>query len=266
MSVNDFLKNPRFRGVYPHVNQKSIYTSTLFTPRDNMNGYEQRYNEKRPVLGFRVSPEVNDKLLELQDGSGKTKSELAEMLFADAIQNRTSAPPRQSSEPIDLAPNGNPNNINPDNVYNNGYQNGHSNGVKDAIKQLNGEISKKRKPMEAEVRNAFKKYLKDNETECPQCGGTFIDDNFDCCPYCKADFDGSGNDNQQSFLEGDNRIPIISDVFDNFFGSDKEDNKENLNFTGGKQKDDDEEFECSKCGAVFSTHNGTCPECSTEFE
>lgn len=252
--------------------------------------YEERYNEKRPVLGFRVSPEVKDHLLELQDGSGKTISEIAENVLVDAL---TSPNKNRSSNPNNAYPNGDKNDVadgkQPNNdLYKNGFNDGFKNGSNHAKNGIKNRIKKNSQKIDGKFQEKFKQHIENNKDECAECGGTFINENFTRCPYCGVEFADSGSSNSNNPLGvGDSgiRIPILSDILDFILpeGEDstvedstvedsrREDSRgedKKINFVGGtkssnQSKKDKDEYGCYNCNHVENYPFKKCPSCGS---
>ncbi|GAG62040.1 unnamed protein product, partial [marine sediment metagenome] len=81
-------------------------------------------------MSFRVSPEVRDQLLELQDGSDKTLGEIAENVVTNGLmssnKNHSSNPNNSHSngDRTDIPEGKQPNN----DLYGNGFNDGFKNG------------------------------------------------------------------------------------------------------------------------------------------
>lgn len=254
--------------------------------RFKMNSqYEERYNERRPTLSFRVSPEVKDELLEISDNSDKTLGEVCENYLTDRLNSKDGK--RSNGTYRDGYTNGfnAGSDTSSEKVRQNGFKNG-SDHIKQEIKNRIKTNSQKNKD---DLNKQIKKYLKDNESECPECGETFLYDGFDFCPYCCVEFDKNAEFNADSDLDFSNiRIPIISDIWDSLVGEDKkveessrEDSRREesggedakLNFVGGtkftdkpkKDDDDGEECVCADCGTVLTENQSICPGCGSEL-
>ena len=259
---------------------------------DGMNSqFDERYNEKRPILSFRVSPEVKDQLSELQDGSNKTVGELAENVITEALlfSNKNHKSGGNAGYP-----NRNNNDVNAGNdiAYDNGFKNGYKNGsnhVKNNTKKL---IQKNGNKTNDDIKKQIQKFLDANKDECGECGGTFINDNFDFCPYCKIEFIKDEQQNQQDnsvlgFDMQNFRVPILSDILDSFGSTGQEEEtlteentrernigeEKRINFVGRNQNKKEglsgsEEFEneCEKCGHEFDGTPKFCPGCGQELE
>jgi hypothetical protein len=247
--------------------------------------YDNRYNEKRPILSFRVSPEVKDRLSELQDGTDKTIGEIAENVITEAM----------------TSPDKNHNSTTGHNNYDNGYSNGfndglnsnnkknnsddiYKNGVKDGTKKVKTEIKNMINSNQSKINGDFKKlfdkYLEQHKSECEKCHGTFINEDFDYCPYCKMEFDKNDNGSKDNsvlgfdFSTNNNEIPILSDILAwlGLSGDEGEapENNNKLNFIGGdksnsKQGNDEYEFKCAECDFEFNGKKLNCPSCGIEL-
>jgi Rubrerythrin len=252
--------------------------------------YDNRYNEKRPILSFRVSPEVKDRLSELQDGTDKTIGEIAENVITDAM----------------TSPDKNHNSTTGHNNYDNGYSNGfndglnsnnkknnsddiYKNGVKDGSKKVKNEIknmiNSNRTKINGDFKKLFDKYLEQHRTECENCHGTFINEDFDYCPYCQTEFDKNDSGSEDTsvlgfdFSSSDNKIPILSDIL-NWLGLNREDTEitaeekiqddRKINFIGGDKSNlnnikHEKEYKCHECGFEFDGQSKFCPNCGVEF-
>ncbi|GAH24282.1 unnamed protein product, partial [marine sediment metagenome] len=106
--------------------------------------YDDRYNERRPNLSFRISPEVKDQLLELQDGSDKTLGEIAENVMNDALM---SSKRNRGSDMNPVYPNRSRDNVvngdrSNNNLYDDGFKNGFKNGSNHAKKDIKNRLTK----------------------------------------------------------------------------------------------------------------------------
>ncbi len=245
--------------------------------------YDDRYNARRPNISFRVSPEIKDQLLELQDGSDKTIGEIAENVMTDALTSSNKNhginrnPAYSNGYKDDITDGRSPNN----NLYDDGFKEGYKNGSNHVKKEITKRMSNPSKTKD-DVKKMFKQFLEDNKDECPKCGGTFIDEGFDYCPYCTVAFDTTGNDhpkNSDTMVLGMDtsniRIPILSDITD-YLGlteqpEDKVKNGNAINFVGGNKSKSSShdtkeyEYECSECGAEFNPPHKHCPDCGVEL-
>jgi len=146
--------------------------------------YEERYNEKRPVLGFRVSPEVKDRLSELQDGSDKTISEIAENVLTDAL-----ASPNKTHSANDHSVHSNKNDVDgkqPNNdLYDNGFNDGFKNGSNHAKKDIKNRLNKDSQKITDKINGLIKQQIKNQKDQYQCCNCEYIQDSpMRICPSC----------------------------------------------------------------------------------
>jgi len=236
--------------------------------------YEERYNEKRPVLGFRVSPELKDYLLELQDGSDKTISEIAENVMNDAMMSPNKNP---SSNPNTASSNKNdidgkqPNN----NLYENGFNDGFKNGSNHAKKDIKNRLNKDSQKINDKINGLIQQQIKNqkDQYQCYNC--EYIQDSpIGICPSCGSSNswdDHDGGSHLPDFSDFHLHIPILSDLL---FGEEireEESGRETgkgLAFVGGNKpsgqiKKEKDQYQCYNCEYIQDSPIGICPSCGS---
>jgi len=176
--------------------------------------FDDRYNEKRPVLAFRVTPDIKDKLSDLQYGTDKTLSEIAENILTEALL----FPNKNSAEKELFSNKNNSNNVNQidSDVYEKAFKNGYKLGNNHAKNEIKNKINDNLKNLNGELNNLIKNHLNNSKDECAECGNKFVNENFDFCPHCGVEFvKNEDNEKIAPMLDfSSTRIPIISDILE----------------------------------------------------
>jgi len=250
--------------------------------------YNDRYNERRPNLSFRVSPELRDRLLELQDGSDKTLGEIAESVLADGFPSSNK---NHSSNPNNAYPNGDKNDVadgkQPNNdLYKNGFNDGFKNGSNHAKKNIKNRINKNSQKINDKVNGLVKQHLENNKDTCGCYNCDYIQGTpFIKCPKCGAKNTFDNHHHPLGIGDSDIHIPIVSDILDFILpeGEDstvedstvedsrREDSRgedKKINFVGGtkssnQSKKDKDEYGCYNCNHVENYPFKKCPSCGS---
>ncbi|GAG81875.1 unnamed protein product, partial [marine sediment metagenome] len=155
---------------------------------DNMNLYQNRYNDAHPKITLRVDPEIKDRLRRLGDENGKTMSEVTEDMIIDGLNGNNNVekpgpitgvkkPVADVKKPIsdvDIDADVDLNAV-IDDSFNEGYAQGQLELKDDINSKLNG----------------FKNSKKEKEFSCDDCGFEF-DEKNKFCPSCGIEFEDAG--------------------------------------------------------------------------